>query len=85
MNLDLFDKEVSTMNEVLNGVTGVSGSAIVTSSDYQVIVISDQADISSFIQPISSLALCSMIIFLYTYKKILQTFVRILSLIFRRV
>lgn len=84
MNLDLFTKDVSSMSDVLNGVSGVSGSAIVTSSDYEVIVISDPEDIFSVMQPVSSLALCSIIVFLYTYKKVLQTFVRILSLIFRR-
>lgn len=84
MNLDLFTKEVSSMNEVLNGVSGVSGAAIVTSSDYEVIVVSSPEELSSVMQPISSLALCSIIVFLYVYKKFLQTFVRILSLIFRR-
>ena len=61
-----------SLYEKIYGVTNVSGSSVVCSSDFEIIEVHSLEDFSSNFMPLSSISFCLMIIFLVFYKKILD-------------
>lgn len=73
------------IEDSLQGYSGVSGSSIVCSSEVQVIEVRSPADFLQYYNPISSSALCIMVILLFAYKKFLDVIKSIISSMFKEV
>ena len=71
------------IEESLQGYSGVSGSSIVCSSDVQVIEVHSLSDFSENYSPLSSTALCIMVILMFAYKKFLDVVKSIISSSFK--
>ena len=67
MGLNLSDDPLSIYDS-LNGFSEVSGSSIICSSEYEIIEVHQVQDLVSSFSPLSSIAFCLMIIFLFSFK-----------------
>ena len=67
MGLNLSDDPISIYDS-LYGFSEVSGSSIVCSLDYDIVEVHQVQDLVSSFKPLSSIAFCLMIIFLFSFK-----------------
>ena len=72
-----------SLEEVLQGFSGVSGSSIVCSSEVDVIEVHSKSDFIDSYVPLSSSALCLMVIAAFFYKKFLDLVKTIINSFFK--
>lgn len=72
-----------SIEDQLNNISGVSGSTIVCSSVYQVVLVNQVSDFTDNFLPVSSSAFCIMVIAAFFYHKFLCVVKTIINSFFK--